>query len=773
MRLRILLALAGLLVLAAAPSASAQSGRWEALTSMRRAQALAASADALWVGTAGGLYRYDPATGEIERFTTVEGLHGVDVRALAYDARREALWVGYADGVVDRVDAASGAVANFFEIARATRFASRGVNRIGVLGDSLFVSTEFGVVVFDAAEGEVRDTFQRFGTLPGGTAVHDVLRAPTPEGAAGLWVATARGVAWAPAASPNLQEPGAWTVEAEGPSPALALTFFGGHLWAGREQAGGERGDLHRRNPDGSWTMMGYTDRSVRGLVEAGERVLVETPFFLGQLSAAGLGRTRTREGLFLEGAALGPDGRVWIADQLVGLALLPEVAETGEITVEPEREIIPDGPLSNRISALDVGPEGEVWIALRSEFRSSGFARYDGTAWLNVSEETGHAVPSATYTAIHAGPGQAWAGTEGRGAVLWRPEAPPTAFDETNSTLQSATGFPGYTVVGDVALDASGRAWLSNRFSPVPLHVHTPEGEWLEVQRPSGLPSSVNLGRLYFDSFGQLWISVELGNRGFAVLDPGAGAAEAERFLYVPGVGSGGSGLPHEAVHAFAEDRSGRMWFGTERGLAVLYAPGSVFAGSQGLAQPQWARTPDGASYFLRDLRILDIAVDPADRKWLASSDGVWLLNSAGNEVLEHFTPENSPLPSHEVLAVEVEPASGLVYFVTSSGLFRYRSDAIEAAPRAQDLFVFPNPFRPEEHAGGVQIRGLVDATELRILTVDGQVVARFETRGGSARWDGRDERTGAAVPSGVYVVAARGRKGEGTAYGKVAVIR
>ena len=46
-------------------------------------------------------------------------------------------------------------------------------------------------------------------------------------------------------------------------------------------------------------------------------------------------------------------------------------------------------------------------------------------------------------------------------------------------------------------------------------------------------------------------------------------------------------------------------------------------------------------------------------------------------------------------------------------------------------------------------------------------------DARGGSVRWDGRDERTGEPVTSGVYLVAAVAADGEETAHGKVAVIR
>ena len=225
--MRSLLALLAVLV-ALAPGATAQNERWRAQPSFRNVQALGASETAVWAGTEGGVYSYTPATGEIERFTPVQGLSRVDVKAIAYDGARDVVWIGYADGVLDRLDVGTGAVRPFFDIAQATRFSARGINRIDVAADSLLISTEFGVVVFDAARGEVSDTYERFGTLAAATSVGDVLAAPLPDGQPGLWVGTSQGVAYAPATTPNFREPSAWTVDPEAPDDVLSLGFFNG-----------------------------------------------------------------------------------------------------------------------------------------------------------------------------------------------------------------------------------------------------------------------------------------------------------------------------------------------------------------------------------------------------------------------------------------------------------------------------------------------------------------------------------------------------------------
>lgn len=53
----------------------------------------------LWIATAGGLARVDAATRVVESFTVLDGLAGDDVRALAWDSRRGALWAGTTEGV--------------------------------------------------------------------------------------------------------------------------------------------------------------------------------------------------------------------------------------------------------------------------------------------------------------------------------------------------------------------------------------------------------------------------------------------------------------------------------------------------------------------------------------------------------------------------------------------------------------------------------------------------------------------------------------------------
>ena len=772
--------------LIASSAAFSQSGLWQAHPSLRNAQSLSASDEAIWVGTDGGVYRYALASGEIERYTPVEGLSEVNAQAIAYDARRRAVWIGYPSGVMDRLDVETGEIDTFVDIARADQFNSRSINRIKVAGDSLLIATGFGLVVFDAVAAEVRDTYERFGSFRAGIETSAVIRAPLPDGRNGLWVGTREGVAYAPLDAPNLREPSAWTVDSEGPRDVLSLAYFQGNVFAGVERVQDENGNVvneggaYLREAQGVWTLLSYGLLTIPEFVADGDRLIAVSLFRIFVRSADG----RTVN-FAIEGGALfntviaGPDGGVWAGEVVDGLIGLPDLSGMPSGVVSPRVQVIPNGPGTNDVLSTGAADDGEVWagfFANRDEI--SVFSRFDGTQWENYTVADGSVdVRPRILAIVRDRAGSVWLGSQGGGVFRVPTEGEVERYTVGNSSLAESGGFENYVEATGLAVDASDNLWVTNRQANPPLHVRTPEGEWAGLQRPSSVSSSVTYREIALDSFGYKWIStrstVTNAGTGLVVLDTRGTPLDDsdDRAVYVGNAGSVGTGLPSEDINAIAEDRSGRMWIGTARGLATVFSPGSIFSGNAA-SQITWTRNPESTEFFLRDLRIYDIAVDPADRKWLASSSGAWLINPEGNEVIANFTSENSPLPSDEVLSVTVDESDGRVHFATSGGVYSYRGGSIAAVRDAEDLFVYPNPVRADGGAlPPVAITGLVDNADVRVLTVDGQLVASFATRGGSVSWDGRDERTGDFVPSGVYLVVADGE--DGTAYGKIAVVR
>ena len=764
--------LASLVVLAAlAAPATAQSDGWRVYPAYNEVTAIAAAPDGMWAATDGGVFFYGIPSGELETVTATQGLRGGETRALTFDEGRGVLWVGYQDGLLERLDPDTREVTSYYAVTRADQYASRGIRRVSVEGDVLYLSTDFGVVVFDPARGEVRGAYARLADAEAGTPANDVLVAPLGDGRPGLWVATEDGLFTAPLGADNLQAPGAWTRDPfEG--PVFSLAFFDDRVYLGGG-ADGER-DLYSRRDDGQWSRRLFINNALTTLDPSPTHLLAVSSGRSYALGAGGGSLTTyvSPDAVALRDVAFGPDGRPWSGDAVVGLFPLP-APSTGTVTVDAET-VAPPGPLSTSIVDADVGPDGVLWL-VTERLESGGFAavgRLDGQAWTSYrTDDPAIDIVRASFRSGEVAPdGAFWAGSGGDGVTVFPASGDPAGavtYDETNSSLESPSGFNSFVVVRDVAFEGDA-AWVANA-SGLPMH-HFDGETWTGLRYPTGIPATVEVFRIAIDDFGQKWLALDRG--GLAVWDTGDDPASGvdDQGLRFTGSDRDGVGLPGSDVRDVVVDGEGRVWLGTDRGLAYVFSPGSAFAGT-GLATPQWPLTADGTSYLLRDVEVFDLEVDPAGQIWVGTSTGAYLLNAQGDGVVRTLTAATSPLPSDAVFAVAVDPGSGRVFFVTSEGLSSAPGDATRPVAGDGDLVVAPQPFRPAL-ADGVVVRGLSGPTsQVRVLTVAGDVVFEGEVRGGSFRWDGRD-RDGRLVPSGVYLVAAAGANGT-TRVGKVAVLR
>jgi ligand-binding sensor domain-containing protein len=762
-------------------AALAQENTWVSHTPFRSVKSMTASESAIWAATTGGVFSYDIATGEIERLTTTEGLYGIDAEDLEFDARRNAIWIGYSDGVVDRVDLESRTVRTLLDIKRADQFPSRGVNGLRVIGDTVYVSTDFGIVLFDPVDLEVVDSFSNLGGLNPATRVNDTFVAPLPDGRMGLWAATGEGLARADLASTNLREPSQWTVDPALPElETLSLAWFDNRMHVGTAN------DAYARQDDGSWRKLGLSGGPVRSLQVWGAELAGVESFSVVFMTSAGV-RRRVFVGLQTEGLSIdytnprsivaASDGVLWVGDFVEGALALPGI-DTATDQYWSTLSVVPEGPFFGLFTDLVFDDDGTLW-ASGTPGNGTGFYKYDGQVWTAYTDRfVAELEGRNTYDFIHyANSGSVWAGSEGSGLAEVSSDDAVVAYDDGNSTLTIAAGTSDYIRVRGIGSEPDGSVWALNQFSSTQLNYHNVDGSWtaLPSLRGDGLPSSMVYNKIFVDSFVQKWILPHRGD-GLIVWDTNNTPTDNsdDRLKYLRGRGSGGRGLPDESVTAWAEDRVGRVWIGTERGLGIYFVPSLVISDDPNAYEAVWPIAEDRSGFLLRDLNVRDLAVDAADRKWIASTTGAWLIDSEGTKVLKHFTTENSPLFSDEIVAVGVDNLTGKVYFATDRGLLSYQDDPVEPAEEAQDLSIFPNPVfaDPDGSLPTISIGGLVASTDIRITKVDGSVVAVIDGQGGRVRWDGRD-LSGTYVPSGVYVVIARGLNDDGVGYGKIAVVR
>ncbi len=180
-----------------------------------------------------------------------------------------------------------------------------------------------------------------------------------------------------------------------------------------------------------------------------------------------------------------------------------------------------------------------------------------------------------------------------------------------------------------------------------------------------------------------------------------------------------------------------------------------------------------DMADYLLSGLQVNDIAVDGANRKWIATqSSGLFLVSADGTQIIKKFNTTNSALTSNTVFQVCCNPNSNSVYVTTPSGLYEYFSDSSPAETSYDNIYAYPNPVRPD-YGGDVTIMGLMDNSLVKIADAGGNVIRQLKSTGGMVTWDCCDQY-GDRVKTGIYMVlCSRANGGSESVVTKIAVVR
>lgn len=205
-----------------------------------------------------------------------------------------------------------------------------------------------------------------------------------------------------------------------------------------------------------------------------------------------------------------------------------------------------------------------------------------------------------------------------------------------------------------------------------------------------------------------------------------------------------------------FKEDKDGMIWVGHTTGL-FMFDPDVVFDETPHAIRPYASKFSEGKGYLCEGYSVYDIGVDRDNNKWIASNNGLYYVSPDGSEVYNHFTTDNSDLPSDVVYSVECDTVNERVYIATDNGFAEYVPHGDAAALNFDNVYAFPNPVEPD-FTGMIKIADLMDNSYVAITDRNGNVVAQFGPVMGSALWDGSGEN-GERVPTGLYnVYAAQG---------------
>lgn len=244
--------------------------------------------------------------------------------------------------------------------------------------------------------------------------------------------------------------------------------------------------------------------------------------------------------------------------------------------------------------------------------------------------------------------------------------------------------------------------------------------------------------------------------------------------YIWTAFIDQDGKSIDPERISYLAEDKNGRVWIGMEKGIIEISKPANATNPMMTVNRIKVPRN-DGtnlADYLLDNQQVSSIAIDNSNRKWLTTlASGIYLVSENGDEIIEHFTTDNSGLPSNRVYSVKCEPNGNSVYIGTDVGLVEYKSNSSPAETDYSNVYAYPNPVRPE-YTGWITITGLMDNSLVKIADAAGNVFFTAQSEGGMVTWDGCNA-DGQRVKTGVYYVfASQGTDDGGSSSGAVTKI-
>jgi hypothetical protein len=749
-------------------SAAAQNtfpaiGLWREHLPYQGAIDVTASDKKIYAATPYSVFSVDIATQEIERLSKVAGLSETGVSAIQFDVSSNKLFMAYTNSNIDVLDAKS--IHNIPDIKRSNISGDKNIYAIYPDGNRCYLSTGLGVIVVDAVKYEVKDSWF-IGAAGGYVKVNGFARIND-----NYYAATEEGLKRTAVLNPNPADFQTWQhLSGTNGLPAAAAKA----IISFQNKAIVLQNDSLFVADGTGWKLFFANGWPVTSLNSSGNKLLVTQRRANGASQVAELNetgalvRTLQQPGVIsFPKKALAIGNTYWIADLYGGLSKFAAGSfETFKLD-SPQDVVLGDMQVKNGVLWATAGAVNSSW---NYQYNASGVFAYKDGRWSAFNRFTSGRLDSLldlVTIAIDPRDGSAWAGSFG-GGLLHISTGGNTTIYKQRSPLTAPAGDPGSYRVSGLAFDADNQLWVANFGATRQLHVLKNDGTWQSFSAPFFLFENA-VAQIVIDDAGQKWMQAPLGN-GLLVFNEGNLANTADDKWKQYRAGSSLGGLPSNEVLCLARDKSGFIWVGTDNGVAVFQCPGEVFAPGCEAILPI-IKEGTFSNYLFRGQEVRSIAVDGADRKWIATASGVWLVAKDGDKVLANYTEQNSPLLSNDVKRITIDGKTGEVFIATAKGLISFRGSATEYEETKGSVLVYPNPV-PPTYNGSIGIRGLPENTVVKITEANGRLVYQTRSLGGQAVWNGKDYK-GVKSASGVYLVIAGDAAGNEKVVTKIVLVR
>jgi len=727
-------------LLAPAQRGAPPVGAWRTHLPYGSAVAVAASDAKIFCATSYSFFSVTTETGEIQRFSKATGLSETGVSTLAFDPFLKKLIVAYSNGNIDVIGENS--TTNIPDLKRETTPGDKTVYQVYPTATYCYLATGLGVLVADLTRSEIKETWA---IGESGSAVKVTAVAKTD---AYFYAATNAGLKKFAFATADGADFRVWQTISSGECTGV-IVLQNRIIAVQGDSLVTERDGVLKKFYADSWPVVSIEASEDAVFVcerrsNGDSRVVV--------LNSDGTVKTILQQPGVISFPQMGlsKSGRYWIADLYGGLS-----SWSGG-TSEPYKLNSPESIATGAMTAANgvvYAAAGSVNDAWNYQYNSNGIYQFKNETWTSYNRFGLPALDSlldVITLAVDPRDASVWGGSYGGGLLHIKPDQSIQIYKQ-NTPIGAAIGDPGSYRISGLAFDAQHNLWIANYGAATYLHILKNDGIWQSFNTPFSFPENA-VAQIVVDDADQKWIVSPKGGGLMVFNDGGTLENTADDKWKLFKAGSGAGNLPSGNVLCIAKDKDGFIWVGTSDGAGFIPCATDVFSGGCEAILPV-VKESAFAGYLFKGEAVQSIAIDGANRKWMGTKNGAWLLNADGDQVLAHFTESNSPLLSNDVRSIAVEGKTGEVFIGTANGICSFRGTATEAAA-GDSLLLFPNPV-PPGYGGTIAIKGLPENSIVKITELGGRLVFTTKAAGGQAVWNGRDY-TGQKIRSGVYLVLA-----------------
>lgn len=725
-------------------------GEWQAHLAYHDASKCIKAFNRIYVVSDHSLYSYDPSDNNVQTFDKTVVLSDNGIADIDWCAAEKAIIICYLNGNIDLLYG-NDDIYNITDLVNS-RLNDKTVNEVKVYGRVAYISTNSGIVKLDVIRKEISDTYLFEGGVLS-VLLHD-----------GWLFCTGPSGVYKGKNTDNLLDLSKWIRLSE-------RTIFNRlHIYLDKPVIEVTDGNLFFF--DETNFSLKFIDRVHYACQSEGILYLFnwDRKFIIYDTT----GKKTTYNINFTVKYAISEGNDLWLCCSDKGLQKCS--VRNGDITVT-KPSILPDSPRRNYFDFMNISDDGRLLVAGGSlnyagiDYEGT-LMEYSGRRWNNfsedgITEQTGLKYINLTSLAEDPMmPGHFFAGSARQGLYEYRDYKFVKLHTFDNSPLK--TILPDnprpydFVSVDGLQYDREGNLWMLNNEVDTIFRIIKNDGNWTALYYPE-IANKPTFKFILFDSRGFVWTAATRYSPGIFCLDTNGtldnqnddkSAFNGHNFTNQDGIT-----VTVNYIYFIEEDHNGILWIGTDQGIFIINDPSSFINESNHIFNRVKIPRNDGtgqADYLLNGIYTTAACIDYANRKWIGTmSNGIFLLDADGTTTIHHFTTENSPLLSDNIINIKTNGTTGEVYIATDKGLITYGGDAFKPNENLDksDILIYPNPVLPENE-GMVTIRGLSYNCTVKILNSAGRLVHQGTSTGGSYTWNcgyGRQR-----VTSGMYYVMA-----------------